>query len=849
MSESFGTGAFDRSERPGRVGLLAMLAGGLVAVTVALAFVAHEQAQPFIIGLLAMLAVVGVFALFALSIGLVQVAGAGARYDLTRLICDGDGEGVVAVDESGQVVYANRAYLALTGASGPADLKAVDRLFTGAADVSDALYRLAQAAREERIGHEEIRLSPALGKRAQAGWYRVTARLLKRGEQKLTIWSVADITHERERQENFFQELQHTFDYLDYAPAGFLSIDPEGAIVYMNATLAAWLGHDLAKVGTGGLKLGDIAPSSAAAMIKAVGGLPGDVRTETLDLDLTRVNGQTLPVRLLHRVAFGSDGRPGASCTLALNRSPGEDSAELQRAAEVRFARFFNNSPLAIATVNRAGHLVRTNALFARHFGALVGPQGGGRSLASIVQEKDHAALQRALAEAERGRSDIEPIEVGIGGSDGRSARLFVSAVVDQDKDGEIAIVYALDTTEQRVLEAQFAQAQKMQAVGQLAGGVAHDFNNLLQAIIGYNDLLLTRHRQTDPSYHDLIQIRQNANRAASLVRQLLAYSRQQTLMPRVLDLGEVLQELSYLLRRLLGETVQLELKHERDVWPIRADSHQLEQVIVNLAVNARDAMPSGGKVSVRTANISVDDCARFGYRGMPAADYVMIEVEDTGTGIPKEYLDKIFLPFFTTKDVGKGTGLGLSTVYGIVKQTEGFIYCDSEPGKGTRFRIFLPRHIPQVEPVDADAPANAVTTDVATPAPAPDLTGRGVILYVEDEDSVRSFAVRALSSKGYTLVEASTGLEALERLEELDKPIDLIISDVMMPEMDGPTMLTELRARGIKAKIIFCSGYADDCLQRTLKDGEDFVFLAKPFDLATLVEVVKQALSAPQAP
>ena len=266
----------------------------------------------------------------------------------------------------------------------------------------------------------------------------------------------------------------------------------------------------------------------------------------------------------------------------------------------------------------------------------------------------------------------------------------------DLGGEGAVATLFALDTTEQRTLQESFIQSQKMQAVGQLAGGVAHDFNNVLTAIIGYSDLLLSNHRPTDPSFQDIMQIKQNANRAAGLVRQLLAFSRRQTLRPQVQQLGDALSELQLLLRRLVGEKIELDFKHGRDLWLVKVDLNQIEQVIINLVVNARDAMPNGGKIQLRTLNVAAADCARYNEKSLAEADYVVVEVEDTGHGIPPEVKEKIFEPFFTTKEVGKGTGLGLSMVYGIVKQTGGWVFCDSVVGKGTTFRIFLPRHIPE---------------------------------------------------------------------------------------------------------------------------------------------------------
>ena len=264
-----------------------------------------------------------------------------------------------------------------------------------------------------------------------------------------------------------------------------------------------------------------------------------------------------------------------------------------------------------------------------------------------------------------------------------RSARLFVSAADPLSDEGASAIVFALDTTEERTLQENLAQSQKMQAIGQLAGGVAHDFNNVLTAIIGYSDLLLANHRPTDPSFQDIMQVKQNANRAAGLVRQLLAFSRRQTLRPQTLQLNDVLSELQILLRRLVGETIQLDVVHSRDLWLVKADLNQFEQVIVNLVVNARDAMPEGGKITLRTRNFPASECSQLKDMAIVAADYVMVEVQDTGHGIPADVLGKIFEPFFTTKEVGKGTGLGLSMVYGIIKQTGGYVFLRKRTGRG----------------------------------------------------------------------------------------------------------------------------------------------------------------------
>ena len=322
------------------------------------------------------------------------------------------------------------------------------------------------------------------------------------------------------------------------------------------------------------------------------------------------------------------------------------------------------------------------------------------------------------------------PIDVALAGKSNRSARFYINAVEDGAGEGESAVINAIDITEQRGLEQQFAQSQKMETVGKLAGGIAHDFNNVLTAIIGFSDLLLSSHRPSDPSFQDIMNIKQNANRAAGLVRQLLAFSRRQTLRPQVLVLSDLLSDLSILLTRLLGENVKLQLVHGRDLWPIKADINQFEQVIVNLAVNGRDAMPGGGTMSIRTRNVSAAEMTTLPYQPLPAIDSVLIEVEDTGTGMPPEVQERIFEPFFSTKEVGKGTGLGLSTVYGIVKQTGAYIFFDSVVGKGTVFRIFIPRHVP--------AEGEKVASHAEPEPQIADLTGTATILLVEDEEAVQ---------------------------------------------------------------------------------------------------------------
>jgi two-component system, cell cycle sensor histidine kinase and response regulator CckA len=403
---------------------------------------------------------------------------------------------------------------------------------------------------------------------------------------------------------------------------------------------------------------------------------------------------------------------------------------------------------------------------------------------------------------------------------------------------GDAAVLLGLkDNSEETKLKRQVAQATKMNAIGQLAGGVAHDFNNILTAIIGYCDLMMLRHQPGDSDYDDIQQIKNNSNRAASLTRQLLAFSRQQTLRPQVLQLPDVVAEVSNLLKRLLGETIRLEVHHGRAMGTVRADPGQLEQVIVNLGVNARDAMPAGGVVHISTKAVTQSDVRAMGSEILPIGDYILLSVEDSGTGISKENLGKIFEPFFTTKEVGKGTGLGLSTVYGIVKQSGGFIFAESEPGQGTRFDIYLPVHVGG-EPVATIADKR----DLQKPK---DLWGSGRILLVEDEDMVRAVAERALTRQGYVVETACDGEEALAMFAG-GKGYDLIVSDVVMPNMDGPAMARQLRAKYGNVRILFMSGYAEEQLRQSI-NLDNVAFLPKPFSVQQIAEAVRDALVSDQ--
>lgn len=491
---------------------------------------------------------------------------------------------------------------------------------------------------------------------------------------------------------------------------------------------------------------------------------------------------------------------------------------------------YLAHAPMGVAVLDTEGRILEANAALAS-LAELSAASLPGMMLCDLFLEADQADVRDRL----QASLPINPLELRFKGASKRTGQMFLSPL-DQEIQGR-RIAYVVDTTEQKSIELQFAQALKMQAVGQLAGGVAHDFNNLLTVVLGFAELLLQRHKPGDPSFADLMQIKNNASRAARLVGQLLAFSRRQVLQPKVFYVHELLNDLSEMLRRTLTERVQLLTQFGREGWCVRVDDSQFSNMIMNLALNARDAMPEGGRLSITTSNLTLVDTLRTELVEVPAGDYVLIEVTDSGSGIPKEILGKIFEPFFTTKGQGKGTGLGLSMVYGFVKQSGGFIFPESEPGVGTTFRIYLPRHLGDELPVTA--------REENEKGLQRDLTGKGTILLVEDEDAVRTFAARALSMRGYTVLEANGGEAALDIVKGHKGVIRLLITDVVMPNMDGPTLAKELKRLRGDLKVIFISGYAEDAFKRAHENPESVQFLAKPFSLKQLAAKVKDVIES----
>ncbi|MBD3786588.1 MAG: response regulator [Sphingomonadales bacterium] len=490
----------------------------------------------------------------------------------------------------------------------------------------------------------------------------------------------------------------------------------------------------------------------------------------------------------------------------------------------------FEEVPVALIRFSADGRVMAVNRV-ARGLMGAIAPE----TRASDLFEGLGRPVNDWFADALAGRTERRPEVLRARRADREVfLQVTLSRVVEEGRVGLIAVLS--DATQLKTLEAQFVQSQKMQAIGQLAGGVAHDFNNLLTAITGHCDLLMLRHDKGDPDYADLDQISQNANRAASLVGQLLAFSRKQTLKPRVIDLRDTLSDLTHLLNRLVGEKVLLTLNHDPDLQPIRADKRQLEQVIMNLVVNARDAMPGGGEIRIETENLRLTEDLRRDRAAVPRGDYVLVKVTDEGVGIAADKISKIFEPFYTTKRAGEGTGLGLSTAYGIVKQTGGYIFCDSVLGSGTSFSIYLPAYdrLSEPEPEPEPAPPAVETSGEARTAS---------VLLVEDEAPVRAFASRALKLRGYTVFEAENAEEALRLLEDENLHIDIFVTDVIMPGMDGPTWVAEaLKARPDTA-VVFVSGYAEDVFHDGRPPVPNSIFLPKPFSLSELTATVQNQL------
>src|SRR3954447_13722302 len=819
--------------QPGWIGILGNLAVLLAAGGAALGSLYFAQivsgpgVELIAAAILALAAVVGAIAGAARWMH----TALAARVDILSQALEASPDAQLILTADGRIAYANTAFHHLFLQSGNAPLGRIAASLADPESVADFERLRSRAA----AGVRAIAALPLRnGRGASAGWFNVSVNPIA-GRPGYSFWNVQDITARHEMEAVIRDERNKLLDFLDDAPIGFYSVDASGRFLFVNQTLAKWLGSSAEEIVGSGTRLHDFLA------------LPTPVGTASFDPFGDAEAGQSGEVvlksrdkRTIHAWIGQSIVGSGAELrtrSVVRDLTPEREWEAALRLSRERFQRFFASAPVGIALIDRVGRLEEANAALGELFGT---PQHEliGQPLIELVNEEDSRDTAAKLAAAVDGAAHAGPIELRLKGLRDKACVVFLSRIEGGDSG---LMLHFIDVTEQKNLEIQFAQSQKMQAVGQLAGGVAHDFNNLLTAMIGFCDLLLMRFRPGDPSFADIMQIKQNANRAANLVRQLLAFSRQQTLQPRIIVITDVLVELTHLLRRLIGENIELKVVHGRDLGLAKVDQGQLEQVIINLAVNARDAMQGGGTLTIRTANINQASAMRRGHEIMPAGNYVLIEVTDTGIGIANEHLARIFEPFFSTKEVGSGTGLGLSTVYGIVKQTGGFVFVDSTPGQGAVFSIYLLRHL------HGEAAATA-RGEAGEPVTVHDLTGAGTVLLVEDEDPVRLFSARALRNKGYKVIEAKSGEAALEVIHRATDTIDLLITDVVMPRMDGPGLIRVVRETHPDMKVIFISGYTEDAFRQRLDSDSEIHFLPKPFSLKQLAGKVKEVISGEAA-
>lgn len=752
---------------------------------------------------------------------------------LIREVLEGSRGARMITNSADVTVYYNQRFEFLCQDQETIDLNGLAELFSENIDAYKLFEKLAEQARLGVTDSMEI----CAGVDSKERWFLVAAQPIA-GWAGYVHWRIDDISQQRDADRHVREEREKLIDFTDNAPVGFFSVDEMGRFIFVNATLARWLGHDIQSLLTKGrlhTYLQDPPLDAAPYDIIEKGGA-----RQVAEIVMKGPAGRTFLASVNQAVVredAAGEGERIRTRGVVHDLTSEKEMRQALKASEDRFERFFNEAPLGILRVGPDGVIQDCNTAFSTLSGSDIKEIEGQNFQNFISPDYKKQALD-AIAHIEDGRRTLKPLEILLLSKEGQDIPVQMHG--RRFKKSDSIVLHFIDLTEQKDLEVQFVQSQKMQAVGQLAGGVAHDFNNLLTAIIGFCDLLLLRHKPGDPSFGDIMQIKQNSNRAANLVRQLLAFSRQQTLRPQVQDMSDILTEVSHLIRRLIGANIELELVHGFNLGMVKVDIGQMEQVLINLAVNARDAMSDSGgrRLTMTTENFNNDKPMMCGEDEMPAGEWVSIIVEDTGCGISKENISRIIEPFFTTKDVGQGTGLGLATVYGIIRQTGGFLDIDSKVGEGTTFTIYLPR-LSETE-INADTSEEPEKTEEVVG----DLTGTARLLLVEDEDAVRTFSTRALVNKGYEVLSAEHGEAALKLMaEQENKEIDLLITDVMMPDMDGPTLAQRMRQDSPDLRIIFISGYTEEKLKDHM--GKGISFLPKPFTLKQLAAKVKEALES----
>jgi len=750
---------------------------------------------------------------------------------IIREVLEDSKEARLITNSANQTIYFNQKFKTLfTHCSTLPTLDDLTQIFRDKNNESLLFSRLKEQAR--RGLRDTMELSATIDDKET--WFSITAQPVA-GWAGYIHWQIEDITRQRDLDKSIHAEREKLIDFTDNAPVGFFNVDENGRFLFVNATLARWLGEDISSLLSSGYLHSYLENPPAHGVAYDITEESGTRQIK--ELKMKGPAGKSFLASINQTVVHEEHGRIRTRGVVHDLTSEREMRQALQ-ASEDRFQRFFDEAPVGIILLGPNGTIRDCNNAFANLLQLSI-KNIENKPFKDFIH-KDHSSnVLNTIMSIKQGQTIHAPQEITLNANDSKALNVQMHA--RRFKSGDNIVLHFIDLTDQKQLEVQFAQSQKMQAVGQLAGGVAHDFNNLLTAIIGFCDLLMLRHKAGDPSFGDIMQIKQNSNRAANLVRQLLAFSRQQTLRPSVHDIGDILTELSHLIRRLIGTNIELDVIHGPDIGLVKVDVGQIEQVLINLAVNARDAIleqeqTNGGRLTIETSSYKNTSPLKCIEDSMPAGEWLSISVTDTGCGISDENLSRIIEPFFTTKEVGQGTGLGLATVYGIIRQTGGYLAIDSTVGQGTCFTIYLPKAAEDT--IENPAP------DEEKPAieKAQDLTGTARLLLVEDEDAVRTFSTRALTNKGYEVLAAEHGSAALSLMNEQSNPhIDLMITDVMMPDMDGPTLAKHMRETNPDLKIIFISGYSEDKLKDHM--GDNIYFLPKPFTLKQLAAKVKESL------
>ncbi|WP_375609377.1 MULTISPECIES: response regulator [unclassified Bartonella] len=788
------------------------------------------------------LAMIGVATLVLCGMGILRYH-VWSHEDFDFSIFNRSDDAIVISDLSGFVYYSNQNYRKILTYRPEVSCYRVIADLPGAGALS---YRLKVAACNNLAAQEELRVEQPIftdSTPKKSVWYNISIQPITKQKKKLLFWRITDISHLQQTREVFFSNLQEAINHLDQASIGFVSVNRQGTILYANATFAEWFSIDLANFSIGQYNF-DLLFDSVGAKSSW-----SDICLQT---NRYQSSGYSLPYRLSLCLNSHTTCEKIFHCLISVSSLLEEEAIyriviipqQIQKEEDDQLklprilGEYFDASPFAIAVVDHAGQLVHMN----KAFSLLTGCMDKAVNFYDVISRRDCVQLERSFQRIATNKNYFVSLETVLEKNEECHLRLHIMSVPPYHGDvlQDLLIISVIETTEQKTLEDKMMQSQKMQAVGQLAGGIAHDFNNVLTAILMSCDLLLNTHRSSDPAHADLINIKNNANRAAALVQQLLAFSRKQTLRPEEVDFTEFLSDIRNLILPLLGNNIQLKIIHGRDLWSVEVDQASFQRVIMNLVINARDAMLDGGIVTIATNNITKQQSAEFNHLGLAIGEYVQLIISDTGAGISAAIQEKMFEPFFTTKEVGKGTGLGLSMVYGIIKQSGGYIYCESKEGEGATFHIFLPRYIPNIKGEISQKVEKDEEKDKNI-----DLTGSATVLLVEDEDAVRMGGVRALQMRGYTVLEAASGVEALSILEEQKGDVDIIVSDVVMPEMDGPTLLKEVRKNYPGIKFLFVSGYAKDAFAKNLPQDAVFGFLSKPFTLKQLAVTVKETLSS----